>query len=76
MLTRSGPIPTRGEWAFEVKWDGFRAIASTQGTLGVRSRRGWDVTERVLSLSSLPARTVLDGELLALDAALNAHALP
>jgi ATP-dependent DNA ligase len=37
MLARSGPIPTRGDWAFEVKWDGFRAIVSTEGTLRVRS---------------------------------------
>jgi ATP-dependent DNA ligase len=42
MLARSGPIPTRGEWAFEVKWDGFRATVSTEGEpLRVRSRRGW-----------------------------------
>lgn len=27
MLVRSGRLPTRGEWAYEVKWDGFRAIA-------------------------------------------------
>src|SRR3954451_8314788 len=26
MLARTGPVPTRGRWAFEVKWDGFRAI--------------------------------------------------
>src|SRR5262249_14550256 len=24
-VTRSAPIPRRGEWAFEVEWDGFRA---------------------------------------------------
>jgi ATP-dependent DNA ligase len=26
MLAHSGPIPTRGDWSFEVKWDGLRAI--------------------------------------------------
>jgi ATP-dependent DNA ligase len=29
MLARAGSIPTRGDWTFEVKWDGFRAIVST-----------------------------------------------
>jgi len=29
MLARSGPLPTRGDYAFEVKWDGFRAIAAS-----------------------------------------------
>jgi hypothetical protein len=24
MLARSGPLPTRGDWAYEVKWDRFR----------------------------------------------------
>jgi len=68
MLARSRPLPTRGDFAYEVKWDGFRAIVSTEGTLRVRSRRGWDMTERVMFLSALPARATLDGELVALDA--------
>jgi hypothetical protein len=55
MLTRSGSLPTRGDWAYEVKWDGFRAIVSTEGTpLRVRSRRGWDMTELVPELGALP----------------------
>ena len=29
MLAKSGPIPTRGDSAFEVKWDGFRALVAT-----------------------------------------------
>ena len=45
MLARSGRIPTRGDWVYEVKWDGFRAIVSTEREpLRVRSRRGWDMT--------------------------------
>ena len=67
MLARSGPLPTRGDYAFEVKWDGFRAIVSTEGTLRVRSRRGWDMTPRVTFLSGPPVRAILDGELVALD---------
>jgi ATP-dependent DNA ligase len=47
MLARPGKLPIRGEWAYEVKWDGFRAIASTEGPLRVRSRRGWNMIEHV-----------------------------
>jgi bifunctional non-homologous end joining protein LigD len=67
MLARSGRLPTSGDYAYEVKWDGFRAIVSTEGTLRVRSRRGWDMTEHVTFLAGLPLRAVLDGELVALD---------
>lgn len=67
MLARSGPLPTRGDHASEVKWDGFRAIVSTEDRLRVRSRRGWDMTEHVGFLAELSVRAVLDGELVALD---------
>jgi ATP-dependent DNA ligase len=63
MLARSGPLPTSGDYAYELKWDGFRAIVSTEGELPVRRRRGWDMTEHVGFLSDLPVRAVLDGEL-------------
>lgn len=52
MLARSGPLPTLGDWSYEVKWDGFRAIVSTEGPLRVRSRRGWNMTEHVQSSST------------------------
>jgi bifunctional non-homologous end joining protein LigD len=67
MLARSGRLPTSGDYAYEVKWDGFRAIVSTEGELRLRSRRGWDMTEHVGFLAELPVRAVLDGELVALD---------
>jgi hypothetical protein len=51
MLARSGPISRCGDWAFEVKWDGYRAIVSTEGApLRVRSRRGWKMTDLVPEL--------------------------
>jgi ATP dependent DNA ligase domain len=67
MLVRSGQLQTSGDYAYEVKWDGFRAVVSTEGALRVRSRRGWDMTEHVPFLAQLPVRAVLDGELVALD---------
>jgi bifunctional non-homologous end joining protein LigD len=69
MLARSGRLPTSGDYSFEVKWDGFRAIVSTESELRVRSRRGWDMTPHVGLLAQLPTRAILDGELVALDAA-------
>jgi bifunctional non-homologous end joining protein LigD len=62
MLARSGP---RGDWAYEVKWDGFRALVSTEGGLRVRSRRGWNMTELVPELGEIPVDAMLDGELVA-----------
>jgi ATP-dependent DNA ligase len=47
MLARSGRLPTSGDYAYELKWDGFRAIVSTEGPLRFRSRRGSDMTEHV-----------------------------
>ena len=66
MLARAGPIPTRGDWSFEVKWDGFRAIVSTEGApLRVMSRRGWDMTPLLPELSALLVSGTFDGELVA-----------
>lgn len=67
MLLRPGPIPVGAGWAFELKFDGFRAIVSTENGLEVRSRRDWNMTERVPELEELPPGLVLDGELVALN---------
>jgi hypothetical protein len=56
MLARSGRLPTSGDYSYEVKWDGFRAIVSTEGTLRLRSRRGWDMTPHVSFLADLPVK--------------------
>jgi|ERR671925_223687 hypothetical protein len=63
MLARSGRLPARSGYAFEVKWDGFRAIVRTEGDFRVRSRRGWNMTERVPELVELPAAGIFDGNL-------------
>ena len=64
MLARSGPIPS-GDYAFELKWDGFRALLSNQGDFRVVSRRGWNMTGLLAELRDLPATGVFDGELVA-----------
>lgn len=65
MLSRSGPLPFGSGWSFELKWDGFRAIVSTEDGLAVRSRRGWNMTSVLPELRRLPEGLVLDGELVA-----------
>jgi bifunctional non-homologous end joining protein LigD len=67
MLLRPGPIPPGDGWAYELKWDGFRAIVSTENGLEVRSRRNWNMTDRVPELRWLPKGLVLDGELIAFN---------
>ena len=67
MLLRPGSIPSGDGWAFEIKYDGFRAIVSTENDLRVRSRRGWNMADRVPELQELPRGLVLDGELVTFD---------
>jgi bifunctional non-homologous end joining protein LigD len=74
MLARLGELPRDEDgWAFEVKWDGVRAIAYAEpGRLRLESRNLNDVTARYPELKplsrALGARTaVLDGEIVAFD---------
>ena len=74
MLASSGPLPPPdGRWAYEPKWDGFRAVVHCNGRTVAWSRRGSDLTERFPEVAGLatavPADTVLDGELVVLDGA-------
>jgi len=73
MLVSSAPLrPDSDKYAFEVKWDGFRALidASPNG-VAVWSRNGYDVTSRYPELQQLAnavsMRVVLDGEIVCLD---------
>jgi bifunctional non-homologous end joining protein LigD len=67
MLARSAPMPTRPGFAFEPKWDGFRALLSTERGFRVISRRRWNMTPLVEELSAFPVRGVFDGELVAFE---------
>ena len=55
MLATSGPLPTdEDRWAFEPKWDGFRAIVQGDGRrLRIMSRRGTDLAGRLPELAAL-----------------------
>ena len=65
MLLRSGRLPTSGDYAYEPKWDGFRALVARNGRLRVKSRRGWVMTSLVPELTGLPDGLAIDGELVA-----------
>jgi bifunctional non-homologous end joining protein LigD len=74
MLARAGTLPRAGDdWAYEIKWDGVRAIAfSEPGSLRLQSRNLHDVTVSYPELARLGRalgshRAVLDGEIVALD---------
>ncbi len=68
MLATAGPLPAGAGWSYEFKWDGVRVLASSSGHLWARS--GAEVTKAYPELAamtaSLPADTLLDGEVVAL----------
>jgi bifunctional non-homologous end joining protein LigD len=75
MLARTGPLPREdGRWAYEIKWDGVRAIGYAEaGRLRLASRNGRDITPRYPELRDLGRAlsnhdAVLDGEVVAFDA--------
>src|SRR5512133_1329585 len=74
LATLTEELP-RGDWQFEPKWDGYRALAYVRGgEAKLFSRRGNDLTQRFAPVAKelvQALRTpdaVLDGEVVALDA--------
>jgi bifunctional non-homologous end joining protein LigD len=74
MLAKLSTLPAdESQWAFEVKWDGVRAIAHSEpGRLRLLSRNGNDVTAgypemRPLNRALGAHRAILDGEIVAFD---------
>ncbi len=72
MLASTGPLPPDdGRWAYEIKWDGVRAIGYAEGgRLRLTSRNGRDITPRYPELRELGRalgshEAVLDGEVVA-----------
>lgn len=61
---RSLPDDPPGAWAYEPKWDGFRALAFADGgELELQSRNGRPLTRYFPEIALPAARLVLDGEL-------------
>lgn len=74
MFARLAPLPRDDSaWAFEVKWDGVRAVARVDhGRLDLTGRNGTDFTPRYPELRAMAIelgarRAILDGEVVAFD---------
>ena len=72
LLQRTERLPEGSDWLYELKLDGYRALAiKAGGKLRFRSRNDNDFSVRYPSianaLAALPDETVIDGELVALD---------
>ena len=74
LATLAEDVPRGAGWTFEVKWDGYRAIATESGgDVTLTSRNGNDLTTRFQSVArEIPKAVktpdcVLDGEVCALD---------
>jgi len=76
MLATAAKAPPAGEgWAFELKWDGVRALVfAAGGAARVAARRGTDASFRYPELAGIGAAlagssAILDGEIVAFDEA-------
>jgi bifunctional non-homologous end joining protein LigD len=72
MLARAASLPVEGDWAYELKWDGVRAIAyCVPGNVRLQSRNLGDITASYPELARLTRalsthEVVLDGEIVVL----------
>jgi bifunctional non-homologous end joining protein LigD len=74
LLQRTQSLPEGPNWGYEVKLDGYRALAiKSNGKVLLRSRNNSDFNAKypgvVRALAALPDETVIDGELVVLDEA-------
>jgi bifunctional non-homologous end joining protein LigD len=71
MKAVSGPLPEGDGWAYEIKWDGMRALIDVGDDFRITSANGRDATasypDLALGASSVPVAATLDGEIIALD---------
>ncbi|RYZ23737.1 MAG: DNA ligase D, partial [Chitinophagaceae bacterium] len=72
LATLVSGTPQQSGWQFEMKWDGYRAIAYLDGSsVEIRSRNGKSFNEKFYpltqSLGEWPVRAVFDGELVVLN---------
>ena len=73
LLLQTDKLPEGGDWLYEIKLDGYRILAiKSEGSVRLRSRNDDDFTVQypaiTAALRALPDETVIDGEVVALDA--------
>ena len=71
-MLRTDSLPDSDQWLYELKLDGYRAIAfKREGIVHFRSRNDNDFSGRypgvVKGLANMPDNTVIDGEVIAFD---------
>jgi DNA ligase D-like protein (predicted ligase) len=72
LLLRTESLPVGKDWLYELKLDGYRAVAfKRNGVVHLRSRNDNDFSTRypavAKALGTLPDNTVIDGEIVAFD---------
>jgi bifunctional non-homologous end joining protein LigD len=72
LLLKTNKLPEGKDWLYEIKFDGYRALAlKTGGQVDLRSRKDKDLPVHfapiVRALETMPDDTVVDGEVVALD---------
>jgi bifunctional non-homologous end joining protein LigD len=73
LATLASEVPLDPEWAYEMKWDGVRALTAVHGgAVRITSRAGRDITAGYPELHDLAdelgdASVLLDGEIVALN---------
>jgi len=72
LLLATSDLPEGAAWVFELKLDGYRAIAfKADGRVQLRSRNNKDFARKYpgvpAALAALPNETVIDGEIVALN---------
>ncbi|WP_424495279.1 DNA ligase D [Salinimicrobium sp. GXAS 041] len=72
LATKASDIFNKADWIYELKWDGYRALANvSEGKVDLYSRNGISFKQKFASiyenLKSIPHDVILDGEIVALN---------
>lgn len=72
LATLVDQVPSHGEWLFEIKWDGYRAIAfCNQSDVEIISRNNKSFNKKfypvTAALENLELKVVLDGEIVVIN---------